>query len=167
MPDDPVNAFVPHTPPPIDGNPSGPLAGLTFAVKDLYDTVGDITGGGNPEWLASHAPARHTSPLVARLLDAGADMVRHFPGVGLHQRRFRPRRVVFLDPANGVEQLRPFSVIEIFARQLFLLGAKAAQNIIQERLRGFVNALGGNLHIHDLQASSARRKPLNCQRSGG
>ena len=75
MPDDPVNAFVPHTPPPIDGNPSGPLAGLTFAVKDLYDTVGDITGGGNPEWLASHAPARHTSPLVARLLDAGADMV--------------------------------------------------------------------------------------------
>jgi len=75
VPQDPVNAFVPHTPPPIEGNPSGPLAGLKFAVKDLYDTKGDVTGGGNPEWLASHDPARHTSPLVAKLLDAGAFMV--------------------------------------------------------------------------------------------
>ena len=74
MPDDPVNAFVPHTPPPLKGADSGPLNGLTFAVKDLYDTEGDVTGGGNPEWLASHGPARHTSPLVAKLLDAGADM---------------------------------------------------------------------------------------------
>lgn len=74
MPDNPVNAFVPHTPPPLKGAGSGPLTGLTFAVKDLYDTEGDVTGGGNPQWLASHGPARDTSPLVAKLLAAGADM---------------------------------------------------------------------------------------------
>jgi amidase len=74
MPNDPVNAFVPHTPPPLKGAGAGPLQGLTFAVKDLYDTVGDVTGGGNPQWLASHGPASHTSPLVAKLLAAGADM---------------------------------------------------------------------------------------------
>ncbi|MBT3550193.1 MAG: amidase [Rhodospirillaceae bacterium] len=74
MPNDPVNAFVPHTPPLLKGAGAGPLAGLTFAVKDLYDTEGDVTGGGNPRWLASHGPAQNTSPLVAKLLEAGADM---------------------------------------------------------------------------------------------
>ncbi len=73
--DDPVNAFVPHSPAPIQGAPGGPLSGLTFAVKDLYDTKGDITGGGSPDWLATHEPATHTSPLVTRLLEAGADMI--------------------------------------------------------------------------------------------
>jgi len=73
--DDPVNAFVPHSPPPKDGKPGGPLSGLTFGVKDLYDTEGDVTGGGNPEWLASHEAAEHTSPLVQSLLDAGARLV--------------------------------------------------------------------------------------------
>ena len=74
MPNDPVNAFVPHTPPLLKGAASGPLQGLSFAVKDLYDTAGDVTGGGNPQWLASHGPAQNTSPLVAKLLAAGADM---------------------------------------------------------------------------------------------
>ncbi|MDP6643313.1 MAG: amidase [Rhodospirillales bacterium] len=75
VPDDPVNAFVPHSPPAIKGAETGPLAGLKFAVKDLYDIENYPTGGGSPEWLATHDPARHTSPLVSRLLDAGADMI--------------------------------------------------------------------------------------------
>ena len=74
-PADTVGAFVPHSPPPIAGQPQGPLAGLSFAVKDLYDLAGYVTGGGSPAWLASHAPAAHTSPLVTRLLEAGADML--------------------------------------------------------------------------------------------
>lgn len=74
-PHDTVGAFVPHTPPPIAGTPGGPLSGLRFAVKDLFDIEGYVSGGGSPAWLASHAPARHTSPLITRLLAAGADMI--------------------------------------------------------------------------------------------
>ena len=72
---DPVGAFVPHSPPPIKGNRSGPLNGLTFAVKDLYDITGYISGCGSPDWLKSHEAAGYTSPIVQTLLDAGADMV--------------------------------------------------------------------------------------------
>src|SRR5262249_46234568 len=45
--------YVPHDiEAPIAGSASGPIAGLTAAVKDLYDVAGTRTGGGNPEWLA-------------------------------------------------------------------------------------------------------------------
>ena len=73
--DDPVGAFVPHSPPPIKGRAGGPLNELSFAVKDLYDIAGFTSGCGSPDWLASHGPARHTSPLVQALLDGGADMI--------------------------------------------------------------------------------------------
>ena len=75
MIDDHVGAFVPHSPPPINGSGSGPLEGLTFAVKDLYDIAGFVTGGGSPDWLAGHSPAANTSGAVQKLLDAGADMI--------------------------------------------------------------------------------------------
>ena len=71
-PVDSIGAFVPHSPPPIAGAASGPLTGLSFAVKDLYDIAGFVSGGGSPDWLASHAPARMTSPLITTLLAAGA-----------------------------------------------------------------------------------------------
>ena len=45
--------FVPHDlKAPLKGAASGPLAGLTAAVKDMYDIAGERTGGGNPDWLA-------------------------------------------------------------------------------------------------------------------
>ena len=72
---DPIGAFVPHSPPRIDGSGKGALSGLTFAVKDLYDIAGYVTGGGSPDWLRTHEPATHTSGAVQSLLDAGADMV--------------------------------------------------------------------------------------------
>jgi amidase len=34
----------------IEGRAEGPLAGLTFAAKDLFDVAGHPTGGGNPDW---------------------------------------------------------------------------------------------------------------------
>ena len=74
-PEDTVGAFVPHGLAGIAGGGAGPLAGRRFAVKDLYDVAGQRTGGGSPEWLACHAPAETTAPIVTRLLDAGADLI--------------------------------------------------------------------------------------------
>lgn len=72
----PGNFFVPHDiDAPIPGRGSGPLAGLTAAVKDLYDIAGARTGGGSPEWLAAHPPAASHSAAVARILAAGATVI--------------------------------------------------------------------------------------------
>ena len=38
----------------------GPLAGLTFASKDIFDVAGRVTGAGNPAWQATHGPAEPT-----------------------------------------------------------------------------------------------------------
>ncbi len=51
---------------------TGPLDATSFAVKDLIDVAGFTSGGGNPDWAASHAPAARTAPVVERLLAAGA-----------------------------------------------------------------------------------------------
>lgn len=59
----------------LKGQADGPLTGLTFVAKDLYDTVGDVTGAGNPDWAASHPPADRTASLIETLLAAGADLV--------------------------------------------------------------------------------------------
>ena len=72
---DPLNAFCPHSTARLKGAPAGPLAGLTFAAKDLFDIAGHVTGAGNPDWLALHSPAERTAPAVQRLVDGGADMV--------------------------------------------------------------------------------------------
>jgi amidase len=67
------SAFVPHDlTEPIEGRSDGPLAGLTAAVKDMYDIAGCRTGAGNPEWLASRQPAETHAGAVQKLLDAGA-----------------------------------------------------------------------------------------------
>src|SRR6201994_2418710 len=75
MPDDDINAFVPGPRVHIEGRPSGPLSGLTFAAKDLFDVAGHPTGGGNPDWARSNpVPTRHAWA-VQRLLDAGATLI--------------------------------------------------------------------------------------------
>src|SRR5207302_1788453 len=59
----------------IEGRPGGPLSGLTFAAKDLFDVAGHPTGGGNPDWARSNpVPTRHAWA-VQRLLDAGATLI--------------------------------------------------------------------------------------------
>ncbi|MDQ2103939.1 amidase family protein, partial [Azospirillum isscasi] len=72
MPNDPLNAFVPHGLSEIPGAADGPLAGLRFAVKDLFHIAGLPTGAGNPDWLRTHEVPQETAPAVRRLLDAGA-----------------------------------------------------------------------------------------------
>lgn len=75
MTEDRVGAFVPGPRTTRAGAAEGPLAGLTFAVKDLYDTAGDVTGYGNPDWARTHAPATRDAAAVTALLDAGARLV--------------------------------------------------------------------------------------------
>src|SRR5436305_3175489 len=75
MPDDDINAFVPGPRVRIEGRPGGPLSGLTFAAKDLFDVAGHPTGGGNPDWARSNpVPTRHAWA-VQRLLDAGVTLI--------------------------------------------------------------------------------------------
>lgn len=70
-----TGAFCPHGNFAISGASNGPLKGLAFAVKDIFDIAGRVTGCGNPDWLASHQPASRHAPAVQALLDAGADML--------------------------------------------------------------------------------------------
>jgi amidase len=70
------SAFVPHdVAAPIKSAATGPLAGLTAAVKDMYDIAGTITGNGSPTWLETHRPAAKNAAAVQRILDAGATII--------------------------------------------------------------------------------------------
>jgi amidase len=72
---DDIGAFVPGQRFRIAGRAGGPLAGLTFAAKDLFDVAGHPTGGGNPDWARTNpVPERHAWA-VQTLLDAGADLI--------------------------------------------------------------------------------------------
>ena len=59
----------------VSGAAGGPLSGMTFAAKDIFDVAGHVTGGGNPDWQRTHGPAERTAPTVQALLDAGATLV--------------------------------------------------------------------------------------------
>ncbi len=72
---DPLGAFVPGTEVHRPGRPNSSLAGLTFAAKDLFDIEGLVTGCGNPDWAATHAPATADAWAVATLLAAGATLI--------------------------------------------------------------------------------------------
>jgi amidase len=50
----------------IPGAPNDPLAGLTFAAKDLFDVAGHPTGCGNPDWARQNpVPTRHALAISA------------------------------------------------------------------------------------------------------
>jgi amidase len=67
--------FVPGPQIRIEGRPNGPLAGLTFAAKDLFDVAGQPTGGGNHDWARWHpVPDKHAWA-VRTLLNAGAALI--------------------------------------------------------------------------------------------
>jgi aspartyl-tRNA(Asn)/glutamyl-tRNA(Gln) amidotransferase subunit A len=75
--DDPWNAFITRVEPGEPG--SGPLAGRTLGVKDLFDTAGIRTTYGSGLY-SDHVPERN-AVAVQRLLDAGAVLVgkTHLP----------------------------------------------------------------------------------------
>jgi amidase len=72
---DPFNCFMPYEPVAVPHSANGPLAGLTLAVKDIYDVAGYRTGSGCPTRLAQSRVAATTAPAVQRLLEAGARFV--------------------------------------------------------------------------------------------
>jgi amidase len=72
---DKCNAFVPSEMITVAPNRTGKLSSLTFAVKELYDVKGFITGCGNMHWKSTHSVAEDTAPVVETLLNEGATMV--------------------------------------------------------------------------------------------
>lgn len=72
---DTAHAFMPYPEVPVPHAPTGPLAGLTFGVKDLFDVAGYPTSGGQPVVLAMSGIKTRNAPTVQKLLDAGARFV--------------------------------------------------------------------------------------------
>ena len=48
--------------PLLPATASGPLDGVTVAVKDLFAVAGQPIGAGNPTWLADAATALRVAP---------------------------------------------------------------------------------------------------------
>lgn len=59
----------PQPPPPKAPHP---LTGLSFAISDVFDINGFVTGFGNPDWSRTHEPASQTSTVVSALVEGGA-----------------------------------------------------------------------------------------------
>ncbi|MCA3563304.1 MAG: amidase [Methylocystis sp.] len=73
--EDPSRGFMPYPSVKVPGARSGPLKGLTFAVKDLFDVAGYPTSAGSPHMLAMSGIKTRNAPIVQKLLDAGAAFV--------------------------------------------------------------------------------------------
>ncbi len=72
---DTAHAFLPYPDVPVPHASTGPLSGLCFGVKDLFDVAGYPTGGGQPFVLAMSGIKTRTAPTVQKLLDAGARFI--------------------------------------------------------------------------------------------
>lgn len=58
------NGFLDFDPVHLHPTGRGTLDGWPFAVKDVYDIAGTVTGIGHPLYRETHSLADHTSPLV-------------------------------------------------------------------------------------------------------
>src|ERR1700760_2281957 len=68
-------AFVEHGPSSLQLASDGPLAGLSFAAKDLIDIAGTKSAWGNPDRLRDAQPAVATAPAALVPLMAGARLI--------------------------------------------------------------------------------------------
>lgn len=66
----------------IDFNPAhaeptgrGLLDGLRFAIKDVIDVQGCITGFGHPQWYKTHTPALRNADCLDKLLAQGGELI--------------------------------------------------------------------------------------------
>ena len=73
-PDDPVNGYCDYEPINVAHAASGPLAGLTLGVKDIYSVKGYPNGWGSPTKLAETGPDDFSAPVIQKMLDAGAEV---------------------------------------------------------------------------------------------
>ena len=70
-----LGAFISPFGSMAEGAADGPLKGLTFAMKDLYDVKGQMTGCGSVRWAETHKPASKNSAVLNLLLGAGATLM--------------------------------------------------------------------------------------------
>lgn len=75
LPQDTLGALVPGLDCRRAPTGDGPLAGLTLAVKDLFDVEGAPTAGSTPDWPGGREPAARDAWAVAALRAAGAAVV--------------------------------------------------------------------------------------------
>ena len=72
---DSLDAFCKDTDAYLAGPEGRPLSDLKYAAKDIFDVAGYVTGGGNPDWKATHPPAEKHAWIVETLFNSGATMV--------------------------------------------------------------------------------------------
>lgn len=60
---------------PLCPSPHQPLSPLTFAISDIFDVKGYVTGFGNPDWKRAHQVAEITAMVLTCLLMNGATCV--------------------------------------------------------------------------------------------
>jgi amidase len=72
---DGLNAFLDYPDVPVESAATGPLAGLTLGVKDIFDVKGYVSGWGNPDRFEEGKVAAATAPAVQKLLNAGARFI--------------------------------------------------------------------------------------------
>src|SRR5450830_348515 len=70
-----ARCFVPYPAPASTAISAGPLSGIRFAVKDIFDVAGFPTGCGNPHMLAMSGVKTASAPAVVALAQAGAKFV--------------------------------------------------------------------------------------------
>ncbi len=71
-----AHCFIPYPPAAVAASDlAGPLAGLSFAVKDIFDVAGYPTGCGNPHMLALSGIKHTSAAAVVALAGAGARFV--------------------------------------------------------------------------------------------
>jgi amidase len=72
---DVARSFMPYPEAPVPNASTGPLSGLSFAAKDLFDVAGYPTSGGQPFVLAMSGIKSTTAATVQKLLASGARFV--------------------------------------------------------------------------------------------
>ena len=59
----------------VPGSAEGPLAGLTFVAKDLFEVIGHRTSNGSPDFHRQAMPAKANAAAITRLVAAGATLL--------------------------------------------------------------------------------------------
>ena len=91
----------------------------------------------------------------------------------LQKGEFAPRRIIFRQCRDPVEQSRSRSIVKILRRQPLRLRGEAGDNIGCERIgwrsrpRCHIRGLDDACHGFAQFSYSARRRPANCQRAAG
>ena len=65
-------AYLPYPDVPLERTASGPLSGMCFTVKDMFDVAGYPTSAGSPTMLALSGIKTKSAAAVNMLLEAGA-----------------------------------------------------------------------------------------------